>query len=62
VRLYVTIFGIQECWSLPMIVVTTPTGKIGRHVVRHLLASGEALRLIVRDAASCRRRFALAWR
>lgn len=32
-----------------MIVVTTPTGNIGRHVVRHLLDAGEALRLIVRD-------------
>ncbi len=37
--------------SAPMIVVTTPTGNIGRHVVRHLLDAGEALRLIVRDAA-----------
>ena len=34
-----------------MIVVTTPTGNIGRHVVRHLLDAGEALRLVVRDAA-----------
>ena len=33
-----------------MIVVTTPTGNIGRHVVRHLLNAGETLRLIVRDA------------
>ena len=32
-----------------MIVVTTPTGNIGRHVVLHLLDAGEALRLIVRD-------------
>jgi uncharacterized protein YbjT (DUF2867 family) len=32
-----------------MIVVTTPTGNIGGHVVRHLLDAGEALRLIVRD-------------
>jgi len=32
-----------------MIVVTTPTGNIGRHVVEHLLAAGETLRLIVRD-------------
>lgn len=32
-----------------MIVVTTPTGNIGRHVVRHLLNAGEALRVIVRD-------------
>ncbi|GAB7539079.1 NmrA family NAD(P)-binding protein [Burkholderia sp. 3C] len=33
-----------------MIVVTTPTGNIGRHVVRHLLDAHAALRLIVRDA------------
>ncbi|WP_200928393.1 SDR family oxidoreductase [Sphingobium sp. Leaf26] len=32
-----------------MIVVTTPTGNIGRHVVRHLLDAGEVLRLIVPD-------------
>lgn len=32
-----------------MIVITTPTGNIGRHVVRHLLDAGDALRLIVRD-------------
>ncbi len=32
-----------------MIVVTTPTGNIGRRLVRHLLDAGEALRLIVRD-------------
>lgn len=32
-----------------MIDVTTPTGNIGRHVVRHLLDAGEALRLIARD-------------
>ncbi len=32
-----------------MIVVTTPTGNIGAHVVKHLLAAGEPLRLIVRD-------------
>ena len=32
-----------------MIVVTTPTGNIGRHVLRHLLDAGEPLRLIVRD-------------
>ncbi len=32
-----------------MIVVTTPTGNIGHHVVRHLLDAGETLRLIVRD-------------
>ncbi len=34
-----------------MIVVTTPTGNIGRHVVQHLLDAGEALRVIVRDPA-----------
>lgn len=34
-----------------MIVVTTPTGNIGRHVVRQLLDAGEALCLIVRDAS-----------
>jgi len=34
-----------------MIVVTTPTGNIGRHVVRHLLDAGEALRVVVRDPA-----------
>ena len=34
-----------------MIVVTTPTGNVGRHVVRHLLDAGRALRLIVRDPA-----------
>lgn len=32
-----------------MIVVTTPTGNIGRHVVRHLLDAGEALRVVARD-------------
>ena len=32
-----------------MIVVTTPTGNIGRHVVRDLLNADEPLRLIVRD-------------
>ncbi len=34
-----------------MIVVTTPTGNIGRHVVRHLLDAGEALRVVARDPA-----------
>ena len=34
-----------------MIVVTTPTGKIGSQVVRNLLSAGEAVRVIVRDAA-----------
>ena len=34
-----------------MIVVTTPTGQIGRHVVEELLAAGAPLRLVVRDPA-----------
>lgn len=34
-----------------MIVVTTPTGNIGRHVVQRLVDAGEAVRVIVRDAA-----------
>ena len=33
-----------------MIVVTTPTGNIGHHVVQHLLDVGEAVRVVVRDA------------
>lgn len=33
-----------------MIVVTSPTGQIGRHVVRHLLNAGEALRLAGRHS------------
>ncbi len=33
-----------------MITVTSPTGKIGRHVVRHLLALKAPMRLVVRDA------------
>ncbi len=32
-----------------MIVVTTPTGKIGSQVIPHLLAADEAVRVIVRD-------------
>ena len=32
-----------------MIAVTTPTGKIGSQVVTHLLAAGEAVRVIARD-------------
>ena len=32
-----------------MIVVTTPTGNIGRHVVQHLLNAGEAVRVVARD-------------
>ena len=34
-----------------MLVVTTPTGKIGRHVVQNLLDAGETVRVIVRDPA-----------
>jgi uncharacterized protein YbjT (DUF2867 family) len=34
-----------------MIVITTPTGQIGRQVLGNLLDSGEELRVIVRDAA-----------
>jgi uncharacterized protein YbjT (DUF2867 family) len=34
-----------------MIVVTTPTGKIGSQVVSHLLAANEALRVVVRDSS-----------
>ena len=34
-----------------MIVVTTPTGHIGHHVVRHLLEAGETVRVVVRDPA-----------
>ena len=34
-----------------MIVVTTPTGQIGHHVVQHLLGADEAVRVIVRDAS-----------
>lgn len=30
------------------IVITTPTGNIGRHVVRGLLDAGESLRVIAR--------------
>ena len=32
-----------------MIVVTTPTGKIGSQVIPHLLAANEAVRVVVRD-------------
>ncbi len=35
-----------------MIVVTTPTGNIGRHVVQHLLDADETVRVIVRDAGN----------
>jgi len=34
-----------------MIVVTTPTGNIGQHVLRGLLQSDETVRVIVREAA-----------
>lgn len=34
-----------------MIVVTTPTGQIGQHVVRGLLDAGKDVRVIVRDPA-----------
>jgi uncharacterized protein YbjT (DUF2867 family) len=34
-----------------MIVITTPTGQIGSQVLENLLDTGEALRVIVRDAA-----------
>ena len=34
-----------------MIVVTTPTGNIGRSVVQHLLEAGEAIRVVARDPA-----------
>ena len=34
-----------------MIVVTTPTGNIGHHVVQQLVDTGEPVRVIVRDAS-----------
>jgi uncharacterized protein YbjT (DUF2867 family) len=34
-----------------MIVITTPTGFIGSHLVKDLLAAGEALRVVARDPA-----------
>ena len=34
-----------------MIVITTPTGNIGHHVVRHLLEAGEMLRVVARNPA-----------
>lgn len=34
-----------------MILVTTPTGKIGSQVIPHLLAANEAVRVVVRDPA-----------
>lgn len=33
-----------------MIVVTTPTGNIGHHVLQHLVDAGEEVRVVVRDA------------
>ncbi len=33
-----------------MIVVTTPTGNIGHHVLQHLVEAGEDVRVVVRDA------------
>lgn len=38
-----------------MIVVTTPTGKIGSQVVPHLLNAGEAVRVVVRDPSKLAR-------
>ncbi len=32
-----------------MIVITTPTGNIGHHIVQHLLDAGEKLRVVARD-------------
>jgi nucleoside-diphosphate-sugar epimerase len=32
-----------------VIVVTTPTGKIGSHVIPHLLAADETVRVVARD-------------
>jgi len=32
-----------------MIVITTPTGNVGHHVVQHLLDAGEKLRVVARD-------------
>jgi uncharacterized protein YbjT (DUF2867 family) len=44
--------AIKEQQSeVPMIVITTPTGQIGRQVLDNLLASGEELRVITRDPA-----------
>jgi uncharacterized protein YbjT (DUF2867 family) len=34
-----------------MIVVTAPTGNIGRQVLSHLLEAGASVRVIVRDAS-----------
>jgi uncharacterized protein YbjT (DUF2867 family) len=32
-----------------MLVVTTPTGQIGRHVLARLVAAGEPVRAVARD-------------
>jgi uncharacterized protein YbjT (DUF2867 family) len=37
-----------------MIVITTPTGNIGHHVVQHLLDAGEKVRVVVRDPGKLR--------
>jgi uncharacterized protein YbjT (DUF2867 family) len=37
--------------EVPVIVITTPTGQIGRQVLGNLLDSGEQLRVIARDPA-----------
>ena len=42
---------LHEIHKNIMIVVTTPTGKIGSRVVKHLLAANEEVRVIVRDPA-----------
>src|SRR5260370_26089177 len=42
----IVIVGI---WRFPVIVITTPTGQIGRQVLGNLLDSGEQLRVIARD-------------
>ncbi len=34
-----------------MIVLTTPTGNIGHHVLRHLVGADEEVRVVVRDAS-----------
>src|SRR5260370_25320045 len=42
----IVIVGI---WRFPVIVITTPTGQVGRQVLGNLLDSGEQLRVIARD-------------
>src|SRR5260370_41865386 len=41
----IVIVGI---WRFPVIVITTPTGQVGRQVLGNLLDSGEELRVIAR--------------